>query len=487
LRSLLRPRRGSKALLLALMTLLLVAERGAAVADSPVSPDADPEFTLALAGDVTSGSPMLPLIRQNSPGLLALLHGADLVFGNFENTAIDWHRYKGSPQAESGGDWFFGSADVPRDLKAIGFGLLSRANNHGTDWGVDGLLLTDTLLDEAGLVHAGSGTSERAARAPAFVSTAKARVALVATASSFLPEERAGDPRGLVPARPGISVLQVTRTILVSPRRLAELADLRDAIARRLRKPVPRARATVELLEQRFRASKNVGDSVDIQYEINHDDREAVLRSVRQAHRTADLTLLSVHWHEPSNELDTPADFSVSIAEAAIDSGADVVVGHGPHRLRGIQIYHGHPIFYSLGNFSMMLRTMQPLPRDEFRDTKLNADTALDIEPIEYNLKRWSSDPIYYDSVVPVLHYRDGRLIQIRLYPIVLGRDDPGISRGVPRLAHGADAHRILAKLRDLSKPFGTSIGAQGDVGVITIVSGAAGGVRPSKFSSGSQ
>ncbi len=38
-------------------------------------------------------------------------------------------------------------------------------------------------------------------------------------------------------------------------------------------------------------------------------------------------------------------------ARAVIDAGADAVVGHGPHVLRGIEFYHGRPIVYSLGNF----------------------------------------------------------------------------------------------------------------------------------------
>lgn len=38
-------------------------------------------------------------------------------------------------------------------------------------------------------------------------------------------------------------------------------------------------------------------------------------------------------------------------ARAVLDAGADAVVGHGPHVLRGVEFYKGKPIFYSLGNF----------------------------------------------------------------------------------------------------------------------------------------
>ena len=48
---------------------------------------------------------------------------------------------------------------------------------------------------------------------------------------------------------------------------------------------------------------------------------------------------------------DRPPDFLIELAHKSIDSGADAFVGHGPHLLRGIEIYKGKPIFYDLGEF----------------------------------------------------------------------------------------------------------------------------------------
>ncbi len=45
-----------------------------------------------------------------------------------------------------------------------------------------------------------------------------------------------------------------------------------------------------------------------------------------------------------------------------IDAGADVFVGHGPHVLRGIEIYKGKPIFYSLSNFIFQNETVLRMP-----------------------------------------------------------------------------------------------------------------------------
>ena len=50
---------------------------------------------------------------------------------------------------------------------------------------------------------------------------------------------------------------------------------------------------------------------------------------------------------------DQPADFIVETAHAAIDAGADIVVGHGAHFLRGVEHYREKVIFYNLGSFLM--------------------------------------------------------------------------------------------------------------------------------------
>jgi poly-gamma-glutamate synthesis protein (capsule biosynthesis protein) len=48
------------------------------------------------------------------------------------------------------------------------------------------------------------------------------------------------------------------------------------------------------------------------------------------------------------------------IARAAIDAGADVVVGHHAHILRGIELYKGKPIYHGLGNFATVTRALSP-------------------------------------------------------------------------------------------------------------------------------
>jgi len=75
-----------------------------------------------------------------------------------------------------------------------------------------------------------------------------------------------------------------------------------------------------------------------------------VAEDIRAAKRVSDHVFASFHW---GRELErTPRPYQVRIARLAVDAGADVVLGHHPHVLQGIELYKGKVIFYSLGNFT---------------------------------------------------------------------------------------------------------------------------------------
>ena len=78
------------------------------------------------------------------------------------------------------------------------------------------------------------------------------------------------------------------------------------------------------------------------------DEVRANMAALKEA--GADLIIATFHWgEEGSNEV---IDWQRELACIAIDEGADLVVGHHPHVLQGIEKYHGTYIAYSLGNFS---------------------------------------------------------------------------------------------------------------------------------------
>lgn len=63
----------------------------------------------------------------------------------------------------------------------------------------------------------------------------------------------------------------------------------------------------------------------------------------------AQIIIVSFHWGQEKENV--PSDVQVELAHAAVDNGADLVLGHHPHVLQGIEEYKGKNIVYSLGNF----------------------------------------------------------------------------------------------------------------------------------------
>ncbi|MEV0183537.1 CapA family protein [Streptomyces sp. NPDC050625] len=96
-------------------------------------------------------------------------------------------------------------------------------------------------------------------------------------------------------------------------------------------------------------------------------DLDEISRWVGEARLRADLVVVGVHSHEPGPTPETPGEFLRAFAHQVIDEGADVVVGHGPHFLRGVELYRNRPVFYSLGNIVSQIeladRVLATVPR----------------------------------------------------------------------------------------------------------------------------
>ncbi|EKD33450.1 MAG: hypothetical protein ACD_76C00027G0005 [uncultured bacterium] len=83
-------------------------------------------------------------------------------------------------------------------------------------------------------------------------------------------------------------------------------------------------------------------------FTLRRPDLDTVKNSLAKA-QDADYIIVSMHF---GSEYKTePNDAQISLAHTAVDSGADMVIGHHPHVLQPMETYKGKPIFYSLGNF----------------------------------------------------------------------------------------------------------------------------------------
>lgn len=79
-----------------------------------------------------------------------------------------------------------------------------------------------------------------------------------------------------------------------------------------------------------------------------------MLEDVAVARRTADIVIVSVHWGEEGTARLRP--YQPRLGHMMIDAGVDVVIGHHPHVLQGVERYKNGIIFYSLGNFAFAAR-----------------------------------------------------------------------------------------------------------------------------------
>jgi poly-gamma-glutamate synthesis protein (capsule biosynthesis protein) len=220
-----------------------------------------------------------------------------------------------------------------------------------------------------------------------------------------------------------------------------------------------------------------VGDEYAVQIEADEDDVDAITRRLDAAARQADWVLASLRAHEGAAGRDTDRtipEFLERFARACTDAGADAFVGHGPHTLRGIEVYEGAPIFYSLGNFLFQTETISRYPAEAYERNDLGPEhSAPDVfdagqvddvgQPIGFLKERH-----FYESLLPVCQFEDGAVERIDLHPIELGFDRDRPHRGRPRLASGAAAERIVTRLSELSEPYDTAIEFRGDVGVLT-------------------
>lgn len=429
-------------------------------------------FTLAVTGDSFISTRISCFDEPDFLAIFDIVRKQTLAFTNLEVLLND---YQGIPAADSGGTYAGAPCSLVDEFKWMGFQIVSRANNHSLDYSYEGLRITTKVLNERGIVHAGVGENLAEARSPAYIETARGRVALLSASSTFAPWGRAGHARPDFQGRPGLSHLRYVTKYRVRPEHLKMLREIEESLGlSRVKEQMKKAGFMSEKPGELWFAGIQFveSDTPDVYTEPNEKDVQDILKWIRDARRQADWVLFSLHAHESKLEREVPADFIVTFARQCIDAGADVFIGHGPHVLRGIEIYKGKPIFYSLGNFIFQNDLVYKHPQDIYD----RVDLDLDATPADMYDKRskhdtvgFPADPSYWESVLGVIEFDGKDLKKIILYPLDLGHTKPRPQRGRPVIARGEKAGAILERLQKLSEPFGTRIDIQGDTGIIEV------------------
>jgi poly-gamma-glutamate synthesis protein (capsule biosynthesis protein) len=470
------------------------------------------DFSLALAGDAILTRRLSALESPRLDATLKRLRDADATVANLEVLPIE--EDAGTPAADSGGTYMRAPPWVLDELEWAGVDLFAAATNHAGDFAHDGMRAAMAELRGRELPFAGFGRTLARARQPAHVDTPAGRVALVAACSTITPGSTAGAQRPDFAGRPGIAPLRLETSYVVPEtarervRELSERLGLEGVKERRadLGFPVPgedEEGFSLPNVGGESHLSFEVGDGYRIRRRAKEADRRAVLEQVRAANRQADRVVASLHAHEGRdgrmNDRTVP-EFVESFARDCVDAGADAFLGHGPHLLRGIEVYDRAPIFYSLGDFAMQNETVGRLPADIYERYDLDPGTAEPAELYDARVYRdagedadgddaeggtdhggapgnrerigFLADDGFWEGVVPVCRFED-RLAAVELHPLDLGADEPRPGRGWPHAAEGEHAEQILEGLADLSEPYGTGIEIEerdaGIVGVVTL------------------
>jgi hypothetical protein len=446
------------------------AARWTPAANGAAAVAASDRLTLVGAGDCILSRRVSGLGDPDFLALVELLRGADCAWGNCEiviGKAGELYPGLKGEDPHAIGDPF--AAD---EFRWLGFKLMGTANNHTLDYGYEGLASTIEQLDRVGIAHAGSGLDLEHAARPAYYDGAAGRVGLVSCASTFPPYFAAAPAHPYVKGRPGINPLNVKTTVVLDDATFQRLKAARKVLGDLWGEndyqglgpppppPDPRKFDFADLTIAN-------GDRVDLVSEADAGDVKRIAEAIQVARRASRVVIASIHAHEARKKLEVSDLFLQPFARACIDAGADAYFSSGPHVLRGIELYKGKPIFYSLANFFFQVDTNGSVPAEDFAAEGLDRRT-LDPRAFEDKIG-FSRQERFWQSVLPRITYEGDKVVAIELFPLTLGWRDPVYRRGTPRLAHGEEAAGILARLAELSAPYGTVIEIAGDTGRVRL------------------
>ncbi len=410
-----------------------------------------------FAGDITVTRRLNGAVKAGIfDELLPLFKSSDAAYGNLETLL---HRFDGFARAESGGTWLNANPHVAHDLCNIGLNLVSRANNHALDYGIESMRRTSLTLDEVGINHAGSGENIEQAREACFYDSPGGRVALVSCSSTFPIGANATTSLQAVSGRPGISPLRFTKEYFVPN----EVFKVLQEVAVRCYFDKLLDKESVNIAPHVFKQGVNYM----IRSRADTEDLNAIQQVVQDANNFSDLVIVSIHSHEAEGNWEFPAQFLIEATHSIVDAGADIIVCHGPHLLRGIELYKGVPIMYSIGTLIFQNDDISSYPDDARKKLKLPPNSSASV--IKAKKFDFSKDERFWQSVIVKGTWNNGGLCELRFYPIKIYQGPTFLEKGLPLLAKGDESDYILNRLISLSNHFGTIIHIDGNEAYIDL------------------
>ena len=395
----------------------------------------------------------------------------DVKFLNLEST---FHNYEGYPAVESGGTWAMSDPRTLDDMKQFGFNIFTTANNHSGDYGEGGVLATIRHLKARDMVFSGTGKDLGDAAKPCYLETRNARIAMISCSATFGTSFRAGAQTANMIGRPGLNPLRYSQIYHLDAERFAMAEEVAHASGvnaweeKLVRNGyyMPPKEGTLSIGPKKFVRD----DHCWVESFPNEQDMQRIEAEIVEAKRQADVVLVSVHNHGLDGAENTEVPRFLEIfAHRCIDAGANVIIGHGPHELQGIEKYKDGLIFYSVGNFIFQTETVEFQPWDAYANRNMPLDTKVGAYMDDRSgngTKGYCVQWPIWNAVMPSWTMEDGKITEVKLYPIELGMDKPRSQKGVPVMNH---SNETLEYLQEISICYGTKIDIQDGVGTVCL------------------
>lgn len=297
---------------------------------------------------------------------------ADLCFGNNErlySSNIDENfrmdRFPYFPQHVS-----------PEHASALTiFDIMSFASNHSLDLGPEIMLDTIKVLNNQGIKVIGAGKNIDEARKPAIFKNNSIKIGFLSYCSVVpIGSEATKNKPGIVPLRASTWY---------------EAYDWQP------------------------------GTPPIIRSKTNESDLDNLINDIKLLKKQVNFLVISMHWgiHFQRSSI---AEYQKEIAHTAIDHGADIIIGHHPHVIKGIELYKGKPIFYSLGNFAFDF----PSNRMEMYLKNSKYLKLLRFYQLNPDLKweKYARDPIERNSMIAKFTLNNKTIEEISLLPVTINK-----------------------------------------------------------------
>lgn len=260
------------------------------------------ELVLLAGGDV---APVIQPVDLLAELVLPTLEKADFRFMQCERT----YSHRGTfphwvtiPK----GEWSRLDPEYATVFRTAKADVISVASNHAMDWGYEPLEDTIELFRSWGAQVIGAGPNQTEAHRPAIIEKDGIKVAILAYCSVLR------DGQTSIGDHPGIAGIRANTWY--------EPVDFQPGCP-----PLIHSQALEE-------------------------DVAALREDIAAAKKLAQTVIVSLHWglrYIPK----VLAEYQTPLAHAAIDAGADLIIGHHPHQIKAVEVYKGKVCFYSVGNF----------------------------------------------------------------------------------------------------------------------------------------